>query len=136
MRRTKRNVRVLALFVVTVVLGLCWFFVVRFRFAEQHARPWVTKVQLSTLGRALDAFASDVGRYPTTEEGLDALAHQPAHITAWRGPYVRKDIPSDLWDTPFAYQGNVNSYSIRSYGADGRLGGDGRDADIAIAGHR
>ena len=138
MRRTKRNVRLFTLFVGLGTLGLFWWFVVP-RFINLDggdARPGVTRVQLSTLAQALNAFASDVGRYPTSAEGLDALRHRPADMATWRGPYVRKEIPKDAWNTPFQYHGAADSFWIRSFGGDGRVGGSARAADIAISGRR
>jgi len=101
------------------------------------ARAATARSQVEMLGAALDAYRLDVGRYPTTEEGLAALVSAPAGAEAgrWKGPYLRKrGIPADPWTHPYRYQSpgmaNPGSYDLESYGADGQPGGEGDNADI------
>jgi general secretion pathway protein G len=99
------------------------------------ARESTAKSQVEMLGAALDAYRLDVGRYPTTEEGLAALRTAPAAAGArWRGPYLRKDVPADPWGNPYQFRspGQVNptGYDLLSLGADGKPDGQGEDADI------
>ncbi|HEY0018309.1 MAG TPA: type II secretion system major pseudopilin GspG [Longimicrobium sp.] len=99
------------------------------------ARESTAKSQVEMLGAALDAYRLDVGRYPTTEEGLAALRTAPAGAGArWRGPYLRKDVPADPWGNPYQFRspGQVNptGYDLLSLGADGKPDGQGEDADI------
>src|SRR6266567_7818411 len=101
------------------------------------AKSATAKSQIEMLGAALDAYRLDNGRYPTTEQGLAALWHEPAsdpRARNWRGPYLRKDVPPDPWRQPYVYKCpgdvNANGYDLLSYGADGKPGGSGDDADI------
>ena len=88
-------------------------------------------VQIAELEQALDNFKLDVGRYPTTEEGLDALVKRPASANLWSGPYI-KEVPKDPWNNPYKYAnpGAGGGVEILSLGADGIAGGDGENADI------
>lgn len=99
------------------------------------ARESTAKSQVEMLGAALDAYRLDLGRYPTTEEGLAALRVAPAGAGArWRGPYMRKDIPADPWGNAYQFRGpgqvNPTGYDLLSLGADGKPDGQGEDADI------
>jgi type II secretion system protein G len=93
-------------------------------------RTEVAKAQAELFTAALDMFHLDVGRYPTTAEGLEALRTAPPETPRWQGPYLKHPIGTDPWGRPFYYQYQGNTYSIISYGADGRPGGSGKDADI------
>ncbi len=102
-----------------------------------EAKDTAARSQIEMLGAALDAYRLDNGRYPTTEQGLAALWHEPAsdpRARNWRGPYLRKDVPPDPWRQPYVYKCpgdvNANGYDLLSYGADGKPGGSGDDADI------
>ena len=92
----------------------------------------VARAQVDALDKALDQFRLDVGRYPTSEEGLQALAVQPASETGWAGPYLKKGVPMDPWGRPYVYvsPGQHGDFDLLSYGKDGRPGGSGEDADI------
>lgn len=92
----------------------------------------VAKAQIENFAKALDAFRLDVGRYPTTEEGLKALTDKPASEPRWRGPYLQKAAPSDPWGSPYQYRAvnNGADYELLSLGADRKTGGDGDGADI------
>jgi general secretion pathway protein G len=80
------------------------------------------KAQIELLGQALDQFRLDVGRYPSTQEGLNALSANPG-VDKWEGPYLKKGLPPDPWDRPY-------QYDLWSYGRDGQPGGDGEDKDV------
>ena len=88
-------------------------------------------VQIAELEKTLDNFKLDVGRYTTTEEGLDALVKRPASANLWSGPYI-KEVPKDPWNNPYKYAnpGAGGGVEILSLGADGVAGGDGENADI------
>jgi general secretion pathway protein G len=101
------------------------------------AKDTTARSQIELLGAALDGYRLDNGRYPTTEQGLDALQLQPTIQplpTNWRGPYLRKAVPMDPWGTPFVYlspgEMNPRGYDLLSLGADGEPGGEGEDADL------
>ncbi len=89
------------------------------------------KAQIELLGQALDQFRLDVGRYPTTQEGLNALAANPG-VDKWEGPYLKKGLPADPWDRPYQYQspGTHGEYDLLSWGRDGQPGGEGEDKDV------
>ena len=101
------------------------------------AKDATARSQIELLGAALDAYRLDNGRYPTTEQGLDALQTEPSTQplpSNWRGPYLRKAVPLDPWGAPFVYlsPGEINprNYDLFSLGADGEPGGEGEDADV------
>jgi len=96
------------------------------------ARHSTAKAQIQNFVTALENYAIDVGRYPTKQEGLQALRVQPSGASGWIGPYINKEIPSDPWDNPFQYQvpGRNGGYEIVSFGADGQEGGDGEARDV------
>ena len=89
------------------------------------------KAQIELIGQALDQFRLDVGRYPTTQEGLNSLMVNPG-IDNWEGSYLKKSLPLDPWGKPYNYQcpGTHGEYDLFSYGRDGSPGGDGEDKDV------
>jgi general secretion pathway protein G len=102
------------------------------------AKDATARSQIELLGAALDAYRLDNGRYPSTDQGLDALQEQPTTQPLpgnWRGPYLRKAVPQDPWGNPYIYlspgEANPRGYDLLSLGADGLPGGEGEDADIA-----
>jgi general secretion pathway protein G len=100
------------------------------------ARTVSAKSQIETLALALDAYALDCAQYPTEEQGLDALREKPSvePIPAgWAGPYVNKKISADPWGHPYEYKVPGPSglpFGIRSFGSDGKEGGEGDAKDI------
>jgi general secretion pathway protein G len=90
--------------------------------------------QIERLGAALDTYRLDMGRYPTTQEGLGALVQPPANAGRWDGPYLNKNqIPLDPWDNPYQYRspgGGGRPYDLFTFGADGAPGGEGDSRDI------
>jgi general secretion pathway protein G len=99
-----------------------------------RAKTDTARLQVDQLALALDLFRIDVGRLPTSEEGLKALTAAPAGLGRWRGPYLRKiEALVDPWGTPFVYRrpGQHGEYDLVSYGADGKPGGSGEDLDVA-----
>ncbi len=95
---------------------------------SEEARKTRAKTEIvSTIGLALTMFESDVGRYPTTEQGLEALITKPDQASIWRGPYIRQAKQfKDPWGNKYEYQcpgqHNTTSYDIVSAGLDGQLG--------------
>lgn len=92
-------------------------------------------VQIAEIEKALDVFKLEVGRYPTSSEGLQALVTRPGGVAIWNGPYLRGGVPSDPWGKPYVYSnpGPNGGVQIMSYGGDGAPGGDGENADISNA---
>jgi general secretion pathway protein G len=81
--------------------------------------------------KTLELFKLDVGRYPTAEEGLEALVKKPPAAAAWAGPYLKGSVPVDPWSHPYLYKpGPGGSIEIMSLGADGQPGGEGENSDI------
>ena len=121
------------LLIVMVIISLLAAFVApRFFGQEKKAKQRGAKGQISLLESAVDTYRLDIGRYPTTEQGLEALREKPDGIDKWDGPYLRKELPMDPWGNPYVYESpsEHGEYAIMSYGADGTPGGEGDDMDI------
>jgi general secretion pathway protein G len=117
------------LLLVLVILGVLAALVVpKFTNRSQQARDTAARSDISTIGNVIDAFEIDVGRFPSTEEGLDALLTSPASATGWKGPYLKNGKPKDPWGNEYVYkfpgQMNANGYDLYSFGPDGREGND------------
>ena len=101
---------------------------------QEKAAVKAAAAQIERLGTALDTYRLDMGRYPTTQEGLSALMQPPAGGgSRWDGPYLNKDVPLDPWDNPYQYRSPGESgrpYELFSFGADGAPGGEGDGRDI------
>jgi general secretion pathway protein G len=92
------------------------------------------KVQIEDLAQTLDMYKLDVGSYPTSEQGLNALIESPDGAQRWNGPYLRKSkVPLDPWNNEYKYNspGEHGKFDIVSLGADGKEGGEGEDKDLA-----
>jgi general secretion pathway protein G len=124
----------LELLVVMVIIGLLAGFVAPRYFSQVgKSRVKAASAQIDALDKALEQFRLDVGRLPTTEEGLAALNAAPAGLANWEGPYLKKAVPLDPWRHPYVYLEpgtHQNDYDLTSYGRDGRTGGTGEDADL------
>src|SRR5579863_3829611 len=115
----RRGFTLLELLVVIVIIGLLAAYVGPKYFSQLgKSEVTIAKAQIESFGKALDTFRLDVGRYPTSEEGLNALMTKPANADKWNGPYLAKDIPLDPWNHPYAYKspGSKGEYEITSYG--------------------
>ena len=99
----------------------------------EKAKADAAKIEIGQIGQALDLFKLEVGRYPTSQEGLQALISAPPGLTNWNGPYWKKStLPKDPWGNEYRYSapGQHGPYDILSYGADGKEGGEGPNKDI------
>lgn len=96
------------------------------------AKSKTAAVQIADIEKAMELFKLDVGRFPTTEEGLEALARRPPTVASgWSGPYLKGSLPTDPWGKPYHYQlAPGGAVEILSLGADGAPGGEGENADI------
>src|SRR5262249_43820700 len=96
------------------------------------AKQVTAKSQISEYESALEQFKLDVGRYPSNEEGLQALRTRPADAANWDGPYLKKDLALDPWGKAYVYRfpGMHGDFDLLSFGADGQEGGNGNNADI------
>jgi general secretion pathway protein G len=133
LRKDSRGFTLIELMIVVVILGLLAAFVAPKFFGKMStAKLKAAKVQIEMFGTALDAFRLDVGRYPTTEEGLKALREKPSGADKWEGPYLPKEIPLDPWGNPYVYRSpsEHGDYDIMSYGLDKVEGGEGENQDV------
>ncbi|MEO8247951.1 MAG: type II secretion system major pseudopilin GspG [Burkholderiales bacterium] len=95
------------------------------------AKTKTAGVQIADLDKALEIYKLDVGRYPTTEEGLDALVRKPGSANGWTGPYLKGGaVPTDPWNHPYRYASSGAAVEISSLGADNAPGGEGENADV------
>jgi len=134
--KTGRGFTLLELLVVIVIIGLLAAYVGPKYFGQLgKAEVTAAKAQIEAFEKALDAYRLDVGRYPSTEEGLNALVAAPATAGAkWNGPYLNKVVPLDPWGRPYQYKapGAKAEFEIISLGKDGQPGGEGQNADIGV----
>lgn len=131
--RQHRGFTLLELLVVLVVLGLLAGIVGPKYFAQLgKSEAKVARAQIESLGKALDLYRLDVGRYPSSEQGLGALILQPSDEPKWGGPYLAKGIPLDPWSREYLYRspGENGEYDLLSLGKDGQPGGEGENAEI------
>ena len=96
------------------------------------AKSKTAALQIADLEKSLELFKLDVGRYPATTEGLDALLNRPASANGWNGPYNKGNVPNDPWGKPYVFSSPVSNggVDIMTLGADGAAGGTGENADI------
>lgn len=132
--RRETGFSLIELIVVMVVLGLLAG-IVGPRVFQWAAKGQIqaTKLQIKELEGVLGIFRLEVGRYPTTTEGLQALVQNPGSLDNWGGPYLNKNtVPKDPWGRDYVYRspGNYGDYDLYSLGADGIEGGEGDNADI------
>lgn len=123
----------LELLVVMVIIGLLAGYVAPKYFSQVgKSEIKVARAQMDAFEKALDQYRLDIGRYPSTEQGLAALVQRPGSESKWSGPYLRKEVPLDPWGKPYQYKfpGEHGEYDLLSYGKDGQPGGAAESADI------
>ena len=123
----------LELLVVIVIIGLLAGYVAPRYFSQVgKSEVQVARAQLDAIEKALDQYRLDTRRYPSTEQGLQALVTRPPEEANWNGPYLKKAAPNDPWGRPYIYRnpGQKGDFDLASYGRDGKPGGTGEDADI------
>jgi general secretion pathway protein G len=128
-RNRRRAFSLMELLLVLVILGVLAALVVpKFANRSQQARETAAKADVSSIETAIGAFEIDNGRYPSTEEGLEALISSPSGLDAWRGPYLSRGLPKDPWGNEYVYrypgQENPDGFDLYSLGPDGREGND------------
>lgn len=131
--RHVRGFTLLELLVVMVIIGMLAAYVgPRFFSQIGKSEAKAARAQIDALEKALDQYRLDVGRYPSTEQGLGALQAQPAGVNKWGGPYLKKSVPTDPWGNAYVYiqPGEHGEFDLLSYGKDGQPGGSGEAEDI------
>jgi general secretion pathway protein G len=126
-RRSEKGFSLIELIVVLVILGLLTAVVGPSVFKHlAKGKDQAARIQIADLEGALQLFLLDMGRFPATAEGLDALVHNPGNSDAWKGPYLQKALPNDPWGKPYAYRcpGLHSDFDIFSFGADGTEGNE------------
>lgn len=97
------------------------------------AKSDTARIQIEKLGGVLDLYRLETGRYPSEQEGLQALVEKPAQDDAWNGPYLKnRESLTDPWGDLYVYRmpGEHGEYDLYTLGADSKEGGDGEDRDI------
>jgi len=134
MIQRKEGFSLIELLVVLVILGMLGGLVGPRLFSKVDSSKVATaQTQVKMFKAALQTYRLDVGRYPTTEEGLKALVTEPSSAKRWRGPYVDDLLPPDPWGSPYVYRfgvDNFQGFALYSRGADATEGGEGLNADV------
>jgi general secretion pathway protein G len=129
----RRGFTLFELLIVMLIIGLLASYVGP-RYFSQVGKSEVkaARAQMDALGKALEQYRLDVGRFPSTEQGLAALFTKPGNEPRWAGPYLMKAAPPDPWGMPYQYKapGDHGEYDLVSLGKDRRAGGNGDDADL------
>lgn len=135
-RRAQKGFTLVELLVVLVILGLIAAFaapqVIKY---VAGAKSDAAKIQVERLSSVLDLYRLEVGRYPTQEEGLNALLENPGDAETWNGPYLKKpNALTDPWGRPYVYRipGQNGEFDLFSLGSDGQEGGEGEASDIGL----
>lgn len=133
--RGSRGFSLLELLVVLLLLGaFAGIFAPKIFGQAEKAKQKAAKLEIDQIGQALDLYKLEIGRYPTSQEGLAALMTAPSGASNWNGPYLKRNaVPKDPWSNEYRYvsPGDQNRpYDIISLGSDGKEGGDGDGKDI------
>jgi general secretion pathway protein G len=132
--RAQSGFTLMELLAVIVIIGVLAATIgARFINQGETARAGATRTEMGQIVQALDLFKLEMGRYPSAQEGLEALIKNPGNVPNWNGPYFRKDSIKDPWQNDYKYASpgpNNTPFEIKSLGADGREGGEGPNADI------
>ena len=125
----KSGFTLIELLLVMVILSVLATVVVpKFTKRSEQARIVAAQSSITNLEVALESFEVDTGRYPTSEEGLQALISAHAQLNNWRGPYVKRGVSKDPRGNNYTYESpdkhNTSSFDLYSYGPDRQEGGD------------
>ncbi len=129
----KQHFTLTELMVVIVILVMLTSFAAPMVFKHiRSARITTAKTQIKLLEQALTDYKLDTGKYPETDDGLQALVENVNEVEKWDGPYIKPGVPKDPWGNDYVYvsPGEHGEFDLSSYGADGVEGGEGENADI------
>jgi general secretion pathway protein G len=133
-KRASRGFTLMELLAVIVIIGVLAATIgSRFLGQTEKAKAGAARTEMGQMVQSLDLFKLEIGRYPTAQEGLDALLKNPGGLNNWNGPYLRKDNIKDPWNNDYKYTSpgpNNTPFELKSLGADGKEGGEGENADI------
>jgi general secretion pathway protein G len=134
--RRARGMTLIEILVVLVLLAVITGIVAgNFIGKGEKAKADAAKIEIGQISQTLDLYKLELGRYPSTQEGLQALITAPTGVPNWNGPYWKKNsVPKDPWGTEYRYTAPASNgapYEIISYGADGKEGGEGPNKDIS-----
>ncbi|QNN71588.1 type II secretion system major pseudopilin GspG [Thermomonas carbonis] len=135
--RHQHGFTLLEMIVVLVIIGLIMGLVGPRLFGQaDKAKVQTANTQIKMLRGALQTMRLDISRWPTEQEGLALLTTKPVNLDAvkgWAGPYLDEAVPQDPWGQAYQFSpqaSDANPFVLYSYGADGKEGGEGQDADI------
>ena len=138
-RRSRQSgFTLIEIMVVVVILGVLAALVIpNIVSRPDQAKVAVAQADIKAIASAMEIYRLDNGVYPTTEQGLEALVREPAEEPLprnWNRDGYLKKLPRDPWGNPYQYEQpgsqNLTGYDLYSLGADGRVGGEGVNADI------
>lgn len=133
-RQASRGFTLLELLVVMVIIGLLVGYVGPRYFAQiGKSEIKAARSQIDAFEKAVEQYRIDTGKFPSNEQGLNALYVRPATEPRWQGPYLKKMPPPDPWGNPYVYNtpSANGDFEIISLGKDGAPGGEGEAADIS-----
>ncbi|WP_019570495.1 type II secretion system major pseudopilin GspG [Thioalkalivibrio sp. ALE11] len=130
----RKGFTLIELLVVLVILGLLAGLVgpqvMRYL---SDSKTQTAQLQIEDLSAALDLYRIDVGSYPSSDQGLEALVREPSGVRNWNGPYLRRNsVPDDPWGNPYNYRqpGEHGGFDLWTYGADNQPGGEGENQEV------
>jgi general secretion pathway protein G len=139
LRRHASGFTLLEMLVVLVIIGLLAGLVGPKMFAKvDSSKVQTAQTQVKMLKGALETMRLDIGVFPSAEQGLALLNEPPKDEklrAKWKGPYLDETLPLDPWGNPYQYSlpgSNSQPFALYSFGADGKKGGEGLDADIGM----
>jgi len=132
--RRRAGVTLIEMLVVVTIIALFAALVAPNMFKQaDKAKVTQARVQMRNFAGALGQYKLDVGVFPSSEQGLQALRAAPSGVTNWQGPYLQQEIPTDPWGHGYVYKfpgEHGDEPDIVSLGADGQPGGEGINADV------
>ncbi len=108
--------------IIAIVIGIIITIVVGEKGGTPHGMEDAAQFSLMALGRSLQTYKKHILKFPTTDQGLDALLANPSNHAKWKGPYTKSWRLNDPWGNSLAYMSDGGKYTITSAGADGKIG--------------